>query len=299
MYDMELPWDIKHQTSSLSKFVFQTDEDVDFFSNLTHIPNLFLCGTPGTGKTTLAEILINKFNIDPYDVKTINASVENGVDTIRDIITTFSSTSAMGDYKVIFLDEADYLSANAQAALRVPMNEYADSVKFIIACNYENKIIQAIKSRCDRQIRFQTPSKDALSDHVSMILLKENITFNLDDVDYYVDQLYPDMRMIIKAVEQNIKTGTLKVSKVQTFDVISFVESGNWSGLRTYIEANRDTIEVESVFVLLYENLQSSPKFKNESNYENGIVTIANWMSKQGANDFIYLLACVIELSMI
>lgn len=296
---MELPWDIKHQTSSLSKFVFQTEEDTEYFSNLTHIPNLFLCGTPGTGKTTLAEILIDKFNIGPYDVKIINASVENGVDTIRDIITSFSSTSAMGDYKVVFLDEADYLSPNAQAALRVPMNEYADSVKFIIACNYENKVIGALKSRCDKIIKFQTPSKEALADHVSVILLKENVKFNLDDVDYYVDKLYPDMRQIIKTVEQNSKSGTLKVCNVQTFDIISYVESGKWSELRSYIEANRDTIEVESAFVALYENLQSSPKFKKESNYENGIVTIANWMCKQGANDFIYLLACVIELSMI
>jgi DNA polymerase III delta prime subunit len=296
---MELPWDIKHQTCTLTKFVFQTDEDAEYFSNLTHVPNLFLCGTPGTGKTTLAEILIKKFNIDPYDVKIINASIENGVDVIRDIITTFSSTSSMGEYKVIFLDEADYLSANAQAALRVPMNEYADSVKFIIACNYENKIIGALKSRCDKIIRFQSPSKEALSDNVSMLLLKENVQFNLDDVDYYVDKLYPDMRQIIKSVEQNSKTGTLKVSKVQTFDIISYIENGKWVELRSYIESNRDTIEVEEVFVSLYENLQTAQKFKNESNYENGIVTIANWMCKQGANDFIYLLACVIELSMI
>lgn len=296
---MEFPWDIKHQTNSLSKFVFQTDEDREYFNSLTHMPNLFLCGTPGTGKTTLAKILLEKFKVDPYDVKIINASINNGVDTVRDTIISFSETAAMGDYKVIFLDEADYLSSNAQAALRVPMNEYADSVKFIIACNYDNKVIEAIKSRCDKQVHFKSPSKELLSDQVSMILLKENIEFNLDDVDYYVDKLYPDMRQIIKAVEQYSRSGTLVIGDVSTFDIISYLEDGNWTGLRTYIEANRDTLDVESVFVSLYENLQLSPKFKNEANYENAIVTIANWMCKQGANDFIYLLACVIELSMV
>lgn len=296
---MELPWDIKHQTSSLSKFVFQSEDDRDFFSNLTHVPNLFLCGTPGTGKTTLAEILINKFNVDPCDVKIINASINNGVDTVRDEIISFSTTAAMGEYKVIFLDEADYLSPNAQAALRVPMNEYADSVKFIIACNYENKVIGAIKSRCDKQIKLRKPNKEELVDLVSVILLKEKVQFNLDDVEYYVDKLYPDMRSVIKAVEQGSKSGTLNIVNVQAFEIISYIEGDKWKDLRTYIEANRDMIDTETLFVSLYENLQTSPKFKNETNYENGIVTIANWMSKQGANEFMYLLACVIELSMI
>jgi len=144
-------WVEKYRPKTVSEYVFKDEaqkHQVKTWVTDGGIPHLLFSGSAGTGKTTLAKVLINDLGVQEADVLLINASRDNGVDLIRRKITNFSETMPWGDYKVILLDEADYISAEGQAALRGVMEQYHASVRFILTCNYPNKIIPALHSRC-------------------------------------------------------------------------------------------------------------------------------------------------------
>ena len=144
-------WTEKYRPNTLNGYVFRDDsqkKQVQKWVDEKTIPHLLFSGSAGVGKTTLAKILINLLGVNQFDLLEINASRENSVDTIREKITNFVSTMPFGDYKVVLLDEADYMSPNGQAALRGVMETYSSSSRFILTCNYPNKIIPAIHSRC-------------------------------------------------------------------------------------------------------------------------------------------------------
>ena len=137
-------WVEKYRPKKISEYVFRDDvqkNQVQSWIKSNAIPHLLFSGAPGTGKTTLAKLLLHELKVDWGDVLQINASSENSVDTIRDKITNFSQTMPFGEFKYVLLDEADYISVNAQAALRGVMEEYASSARFILTCNYFHKII--------------------------------------------------------------------------------------------------------------------------------------------------------------
>ena len=148
---MKQLWVEQYRPRDIDGYVFrdeaQRDQVKQWIKEGT-IPHLLFSGAAGIGKTTLAKILINALNIDEYDVLEINASRTNSVDDVRDKITNFVSTMPFGQFKIVLLDEADYLSPNAQAALRGVMEEYAQTARFIMTCNYPHKIIPALHSRC-------------------------------------------------------------------------------------------------------------------------------------------------------
>jgi len=148
---MKQLWTEKYRPNDIDGYVFRDEEQkaqVKTWIDEGAIPHLLFSGAPGVGKTTLAKILIKQLEIDDFDVLEINASRENSIDTIRDKITGFVQTMPFGDFKVVLLDEADYLSPNAQAALRGVMEEYHTTARFILTCNYPNRIIPALHSRC-------------------------------------------------------------------------------------------------------------------------------------------------------
>ena len=144
-------WTEKYRPDALNDYVFRDSaqkNQVQGWVDSGAIPHLLFSGSPGVGKTTLAKILIKQLGINEYDILEINASRENSVDNVREKITNFVATMPFGEFKIVLLDEADYISPNGQAALRGVMETYASTARFILTCNYPNKVIPALHSRC-------------------------------------------------------------------------------------------------------------------------------------------------------
>tara|TARA_B100000214_G_scaffold128261_1_gene91203 strand:+ start:4175 stop:5089 length:915 start_codon:yes stop_codon:yes gene_type:complete len=171
------------------------------------LPHLLLFGKAGTGKTTLAKLLVK--NIE-CDYLYINASDENNVDTVRTKVKNFASTIGFKDMKIIILDECDYITPNAQAALRNLMETFSKHCRFILTCNYVERIIDPIQSRC-QSFQIIPPSKGEVAKHIHDILLSENVTHEMDDLKVLIDSGYPDIRRIINSSQRNVVNNKLKL----------------------------------------------------------------------------------------
>ena len=225
------------------------------------VDHILFYGPPGLGKTTLAKVLFNELEVSGYDILEINASRENSVDTVREKINNFVQIMPFGDYKYVLLDEADYMSPNGQAALRGVMETYHTSARFIITCNYPNRIIPAIHSRC-QGFHMEVIDKTEFTARVAEILIAEQMEPDLETLDTYVKATYPDLRKCINMIQQNCRDG--KLMPPQSGDsgqqdyrlqMVELFKAGKINEARKLVCAQARPEECEEIYRWLYDNL--------------------------------------------
>jgi DNA polymerase III delta prime subunit len=226
---------------------------------------------------------LNLLDTNDLDVLEINASRVNSVDDVRNKITNFVQMIPFGDFKVVLLDEADYLSHNAQAALRGLLEEYHTTARFILTCNYPNKIIPALHSRC-QGFHIEKVDPTEFTARVATILVEENIEFDLDTLDTYVKAKYPDLRKCINTVQMNSSTGKLiSPNEVDAnlsdwrIQMVELFKQGKVSQARKLVCSQIRPEEVEEIFRWLYDNIEL---FGQDAQQEKAILII-----KQGLAD--------------
>ena len=204
-------WVEKYRPTSLNTYIGNEHlkSKVSVYLESGDLPHLLLYGKAGTGKTTLAKILVN--NIE-CDYMYINASDENSVDTVRTKVRGFASTMGFKDYKIIILDECDYITPNAQAALRNLMETFSKHCRFILTCNFVERIIDPIQSRC-QSFQVIPPSKKEVAIHMTNILKEEDVVSKMDDIAGLVNAGYPDIRRVINSCQRQVVDGLLVVDK--------------------------------------------------------------------------------------
>ena len=210
MYDHSL-WVEKYRPTSMDTYIGNEHlkSKVSIYLESGDLPHLLLYGRAGTGKTTLAKLLVN--NIE-CDYLYINASDENNVETVRTKIKQFASTMGFKDMKIVILDECDYITPNAQAALRNLMETFSRHCRFILTCNYVERIIDPIQSRC-QAFQIIPPSKGEVAKHLHNILIQENVMDSPEDIKVLVETGYPDIRRVINSAQRNVVKSKLKLDK--------------------------------------------------------------------------------------
>ena len=300
-------WVEKYRPEKLSEYVFRDEAQkgqVQSWVESGAIPHLLFSGAPGVGKTTLAKVLLHEINADWGDVLEINASRERGIDVIREKITNFSSTLPFGEFKYVILDEADYTTEGAQAALRGAMEQYANSVRFILTCNYPHRIIPAIHSRC-QGFHIERLDETDYMVRLGEILQNEGVKFDIPTLELYVKAAYPDLRKCINMCQMNGQTGKL-MSPHQSensgpdykVEMVELFQSGQIKEARKLICSKASPAEYEDIFRFLYRNLDYWGDTKEKQ--DEAILIIRDGLVKHTtcADPEINLAACLVQLEL-
>ena len=279
-------WVEKYRPKTVEGYVFRDEHQknqVKQWIKEGTIPHLLFSGNAGIGKTTLAKLLFNELEINDLDVLEINASRTNSVEDVRDKIVNFVQMIPFGEFKVVLLDEADYLSPNAQAALRGVMEEYHTTSRFILTCNYPNRIIPALHSRC-QGFHIERIDQTEFTARVAKILIDEGVTPDLDTLDTYVKATYPDLRKCINMVQMNAVNGALqKPQEGDTgeadykIEMVELFKAGKINQARKLVCSQVRPDEVEDIYKWMYDNITL---FGDDEKQESAILVI-----KQGLVD--------------
>ena len=301
-------WVEKYRPNNVNDYVFRDEAQkvqVSSWIEEGALPHLLFSGAPGTGKTTLAKVLLHSLGVDGSDILEINASNENGIDVIRDKITNFVSTMPFGEFKYVLLDEADYISPNGQAALRGVTEMYYTTARFIFTCNYPQRIIPALHSRC-QGFHIEKLDMTEFTSRVATICVQEGVEVDLETLDTYVNATYPDMRKCINLVQMNSTTGKLVMpDKSDTgqsdwqLQMVDLFKAKEFKKARELIVGQARPEEYEDIFRFMYRNLELWGD--SEAQRMQAVVTIRDGLVKSVscADPEINLSATLVELTQI
>ena len=300
-------WIEKYRPKTIDGYVFVDDnqrQQVEAWIKDQSIPNLLFSGSPGTGKTTLGKMLINELGVDEYDVLYANGSKEGRKIEWVDKLISFCQTMPYGKFKVVFIDEADYLNPNSvQPAMRNLMEDYSQTVRFILTCNYPNKIIPPLHSRL-QQLHILKTDHTEFTARAATVLVTENVEFDIDTLDSYVRATYPDLRKCLQLLQQNSQGGQLKAPNSTDksvgdwkLDCVQLFKSGKIREARTLICQQSTPEESEEIFRWMYDNLDLWAT--DVERQDQAIIIIRNGMANMAlvADQEINLSATLCELS--
>jgi len=302
-------WVEKYRPNTVDGYVFVDDaqrEQVETWIKDGSIPHLMLSGSAGTGKTTLAKLLINELGVDEYDIMFANGSKEARKVEWVDKLISFCQTMPFGKFKVVLIDEADYMNPNSvQPALRNLMEDYSQTVRFILTCNYPNKIIAPLHSRC-QGFHITKTDHTEFTARVATVLVTEGVEFDLDVLDTYVKATYPDLRKCLNLVQPNSVTGTLlapsasdKSARDWKLDCVDLFKHGRIREARSLLCNSSSPEEAEEIFRWMYDNLELFGKTTEQQ--DQAVVIIRNGLVNNNAvaDTEINLSATLIELGQI
>ena len=252
-------WIEKYRSETLEQYIGNDaikTRIADCIAN-NDIPHFIFAGSAGTGKTTLAKLIVKNIQCDYLY---INASDENGIDTIRDKVKGFASTASFQPIKIVILDEADFLTQPAQAALRNLIEEYSAYTRFILTCNYVERLIEPLQSRCELHM-LKPPTKGAVAKHLCLNVLDiENVTYDMKDVAQIINMFYPDVRSILKTLQQFSKNGKLVVDAIdddwtkQLVQILIKRDKNAWYQVRQLV-ADAQVDDFQTAYRYMFDHL--------------------------------------------